>query len=136
MKEKQLTKKVTFDVYIKELDVWAPQTFTARIFELEPGRFIRLFPIGTLARVLCRTPQMVTFWERDGKFPAPLFAIDGDKRKTRRWYSEAQILMVSKHQRNILGDKPTSTNNQHSDHDQFFAAVRRDWTIELREETV
>lgn len=133
MKEKQLTKKVTIDVYVKELGVWTSQDFTAKVFELRPGRFTRLLPIGVLSRALCRTSQTITMWEQQGKIPQPAFVIEGFRSKTRRWYSEAQIRMMQHHQREVLGDNPTSCVNQRYNLDEFFSRVRRDWLLELND---
>lgn len=63
-------------------------TFYGRVFNLE-GVSVKLFPVRVLARAIDRTVITIATWEREGRFPKPMWSVTGSN--TKRWYSEAQL---------------------------------------------
>jgi len=122
-----------FNVWNSHFKKWVPETFKARIFEMPDGTTVRLFKTGVLAAALGRTPATIARWEKQGLLPEPIYVINDPTKNTtsRRLYSEAQIRMVQRHAREILGNDPNTTVNQRVDHETFFSLVRKEWTKEL-----
>ena len=121
-----LTSDVFFDVWEPSRDAWHPTKFRSIVVTPKKKRY-KLFKIGVLGQVLHRTPKMIVIWESQGKIPKPRFVMDGTKV---RYYNEAQIRMMSWHQKNILGPNPLKHRGRFLNHKGFFDAVREDWRIE------
>lgn len=78
-----------------ELRVWDREkkalykhTYYGRNFVLE-GVAVKLFPVRVLARAIDRTSTTIALWEREGRFPKPMWSVAGSN--TKRWYSSAQL---------------------------------------------
>lgn len=119
------TPKVYFDVYQKDLKKRILVAVKAKCVR-HNGRLYKLFRVGTLAKVLCRSVTWIQSWHKDGKVPECLYYIEGDKS---RWYSEDQIRMMEFFQRTVLGDDPTKIRGPGHNTEHFFALVRENWDI-------
>jgi len=64
-------------------------TRPGRVFTVG-GVKIKLFPIGVMAEALDRKQRTIIEWEKQKLFPTPMYAVPNSR--TKRWYSEAQIL--------------------------------------------
>lgn len=119
-----------FDPYT---ETWLDKRFKAKLFEHRVASgsvvLLKLLPVGVLAEALGRTRARIHEWEKEGKLPAPCFAVRGTK--TKRWYSENQIKMAQKLMKGVLGSNPLRNNNQTVNHAAFFAAVKKHWKDEL-----
>lgn len=119
------TKNIYFEVWDKDLQKWMPTKFKARCFAVDE-RIYKLFRIGIMSQVMSRSVGWIQQLERDGKFPKPLFEVDGCHS---RYYSEDQIRMASFFQRSILGDNPDKLRGPGLNMVAFYTAVRDNWGV-------
>lgn len=66
---------------------------SGKLFEVEKGQNVELFPISVLAEVVERGPSVIRKWEAEGKFPKPLYVIAS--RPGVRFYSAQQIVAIN-----------------------------------------
>lgn len=123
---KQRVDSVLIEVWDSNSKSWIFNTFNCKVFEHE-GRIYKLFRSGVMAKALGRTVDSVQRWERDKKFPKPIFEVEGSTRF--RHYSEDQIRMTSYMQRTILGVNPDKLRGPGLNMSGFFKAVEDNWDV-------
>ncbi len=74
-------------------DQWRMCHRRGRAFDVD-GRIIELFPVRVLAEAIGRTPQSIKIWEKEKKFPAPMFKVPAENGNPNRWYSKTQIANI------------------------------------------
>lgn len=62
--------------------------FHGKLYSVD-GETVELFPVSVMALALDRSPLTLKEYEKEGRFPRPLYEVAG--RANRRWYSATQI---------------------------------------------
>lgn len=83
---------ITFKTYDKDLRRWREVTRKGHVFTIG-AQDVVLFPIGVLSEALQLHAQTLRKWQRQERFPAPLFVVSD---RSRRLYSREQILALHK----------------------------------------
>lgn len=120
------TSTVYFEVFHKDLKRRLLVAFRAKCVR-HNGKLYKLFRIGVLAKVLCRTTGWIHKWHVTGQIPAPSYKLEGDRS---RWYSEDQIRMMEFFQRTVLGEDPTKIRGSGHNTEHFFELVRENWDVQ------
>ena len=94
-------------------------TLTKPVYPIVPER--RRFTIGETARLACRHPHVLRYWERE--IP-PLANVE--RRNGRRYYNRGQVLMVQQIAR-LLDDGVSLSAAWGRVQDGDGGAVRADW---------
>lgn len=125
-----MSKRTTANNELK-LNVWVraakqhiEMAFYGRVF-LVGGREVVLFPISVMASAIGRDRETLIGWEKLAFWPKPMWQVP-DKR-TKRWYSRAQIVEAHCIHIEMCGDKPGLAYSRHFDFDGFFRRIKRMW---------
>ena len=89
------------------------------IYSLGDGDKVELFTIGTLAKAIDRIPDTIIKWEKQKRFPRPMFQVD--KQRAFRWYSGVQIMNFH----NLAWGKYKVRKNHLAQTDAFLRDVLR-----------
>ena len=126
MKRTTTNNDVTFKIWVREAKVFAEATFKGRVY-LVHGHEIVLFPISVMALAIGRDRKTLVDWETVGTWPKPKWKL-GDK-KTKRWYSKAQILEAHRIHWQICSGNYGKSHSRHFDLLEFHKRIRANWHL-------
>lgn len=113
--------EIEFQYWMRPMRQMVLVRFEGRVYQIHGERIV-LYPINVMAAALWRDREAIVRWEQEGKWPKPKWKLD-DKR-TKRWYSKAQILEAHRiHWQLCEGDYGYS-HSRHFDLEEFFKRVK------------
>lgn len=94
---------VVVECWDDENKAYRPITLHGTVWNIN-GFIVEIFRIGTMAKAVGRSVSMLRKWERNGKFPKPLFQSEKERIKFQsdnesaydRYYSKYQILQANR----------------------------------------